>query len=61
MNALSKMENARTRLLLKRPFYGALALRLNIVEDNTQPTAYTDGKVIGFNRHFVDQIDKQES
>jgi len=61
MNALSKMENARTRLLLKRPFYGALALRLNIVEDNTQPTAYTDGKVIGFNSHFVDQIDKQES
>jgi predicted metal-dependent peptidase len=61
MNALSKMENARTRLLLKRPFYGALALRLEIVEDNTQPTAYTDGKVIGFNSHFVDQIDKQES
>lgn len=61
MNSLEKMQNARTRLLLKRPFFGSLALRLDLVEDNTQPTAYTDGKVIGFNSHFVDQLTKQET
>ncbi len=61
MNALEKMQNARTRLLLKRPFFGSLALRLDLVEDNSQETAYTDGKVIGFNTDFVDQLTKQET
>ena len=60
LNARGKIDKALGRLVLKRPFYGATALRLEIVEDNTQPTGYTDAKVIGYNRYFVDQLSLDE-
>ena len=60
LNARGKIDKALGRLVLKRPFYGTTALRLEIIEDNTQPTGYTDAKVIGYNRHFVDQLSLDE-
>jgi predicted metal-dependent peptidase len=48
-----RLRRRLTRLVLKRPFVGSLALRMPLVLDNTQPTAYTDTKVIGFNEHFI--------
>lgn len=47
---------ARTNLILQQPFFGALALRLKCIEDNTQETAYTDGRVIGYNADFVNKL-----
>lgn len=44
---------ARTNLVIDHPFFGVLALRLRIVEDNTMPTAYTDGSMIGYNDAFI--------
>jgi predicted metal-dependent peptidase len=44
---------ARTNLVIDHPFFGVLALRLGIVEDNSMPTMWTDGEVIGFNDSFV--------
>ena len=57
---MEQIENAMSRLVIKRPFYGSTALRLKLVEDNMQPTAYTDGKVLGYNRYFVEKLSRDE-
>lgn len=44
---------ARVNLILREPFFGALALRLTLREDVTCQTAYTDGTVIGYNPHYI--------
>jgi len=51
---------ARTQLLLKQPFFGALALRLKLVKDNSIPTAATDGKTLMYNEKFVNALDPEE-
>ena len=60
MNTRERIQQRMSRLILKRPFIGALALRLTLVEDNSQPTGYTDSKVLGYNSHFVDGLTDQE-
>ena len=56
METKTRIQGRISRLLLKRPFVGSLALRLPLIEDNKCQTAYTDGKVLGYNRHFVDSL-----
>lgn len=51
--ARKKIVAARTSLILDNPFFGALALRLRLVEDPTRPTAWTDGRSMGYNPDFV--------
>lgn len=43
----------RARLLLDQPFFGVLALKLALLEDDTAKTAWTDGRSMGFNPTFV--------
>ena len=60
MDAETKMARARTRLVLDNPFFGSLALGLNVHRDDNQPTMCTDGTFIKWNGDFVDQhTDKQ--
>lgn len=47
------MSEARARLVLDHPFFGALALRLRLVEDSSIPTAWTDGVHLGYNPRFI--------
>lgn len=61
MHALKKLQHARTLLLLDHPFFGVLALQLTLVEDGNQPTAYTNGKVIGYNPAFIDSLSVPET
>lgn len=56
MTPREKMARARTGLILDHPFFGALALRLKLIEDPGAPTAYTDGKVIGYNPQWIDGL-----
>lgn len=58
--AQEKVHKARVNLILDYSFFGTLALRLKSVEDNTQDTFYTDGKVIGYNSEFVDSLSLPE-
>jgi predicted metal-dependent peptidase len=44
---------ARTVLILKHPFFGALIMRLKIRPDWTHPTAATDGREIRYNPGFI--------
>ena len=51
---------SRVRLLLTKPFFGQLAVRLKLVENNNIPTAGTDGRHFYFNREFIDRLDDPE-
>jgi predicted metal-dependent peptidase len=51
---------ARAALITSQPFYGTLALHLDLVEDRTIPTAATDGKKIFYNPEFMDSLADDE-
>lgn len=57
--AMKKMVRARIKLITLQPFFGVLALRLKLVEDDTlkPPTMCTDGKVIRFHPDWVNNHD----
>ena len=51
-----KMTKAKTKLVLDHPFFGALAMRVDYVEDKSHATAWTDGKLIGYNPDFIESL-----
>ncbi len=51
-----KITKARAGLILDQPFFGALALRLQAKADPQVATAYTDGKVMGFNPAWIKDL-----
>lgn len=53
------MIRARVSLLDRFSFFGHLAMNLNLKEDNNLPTAYTNGKVIGYNKEFIEKLAKE--
>lgn len=50
--ALKALSDARARLLLDFPFFGALALRLVLQEDESIPTLAVDGRRMYYNPKF---------
>jgi predicted metal-dependent peptidase len=54
----TKLCAARTRLILDRPFLGALALRLPLVEARREwcPTAATDARKLYYNPDYVESL-----
>ncbi len=55
-----KMTKARTQLLLKYPFFGSIALRLDMKEDPECLTMWTDGKSLGYSPDFVEKLEQEE-
>ena len=51
--AQKKMTRARAALILDQPFFGTLALRLHMVEDDKIQTMATNGKYIKYNPKWV--------
>jgi predicted metal-dependent peptidase len=60
MTARKKVTMARTSLVLDQPFFGALALRLAMKEDPTCKTAWVDGRTLGYNPEFVEDLTHAE-
>jgi len=60
MNANDKLVKARAGLILDMPFFGALALRLTLVENAGIPTAATDGRQLAYNPAFIDKLSLAE-
>lgn len=58
--ARHKLQMARTALVLDQPFFGALALRLRVVEDPGCGTAWTDGQSLGYDPAFVVGLSQAE-
>lgn len=67
--ALKAIQTARAKLLIGkdmngRPnahfvFFGRLAMSLRLVVDWTQPTAWTDGKRLGYNPSFINSLNAE--
>lgn len=49
----ARIQKQRTELVLSQPFFGALALRLNVVEDPTCETFWTDSVSLGYNPTYA--------
>jgi predicted metal-dependent peptidase len=60
VTAEERITKSRVRLLLGKPFFGQLATRLRVVEDESIPTAATDGRHFIFNREFIDRLSDPE-
>jgi hypothetical protein len=51
--AYNKILKARTALVLNHPFFASLTLRLQVREDYSCQTVWTDGRVFTYNPHYV--------
>jgi len=63
MTANERIRRARTMLVLgtgDEPFYGSIALGLELVECNRIPTGVTDGKILIYNTDWIESIDSIE-
>ena len=60
--AREQLAKARAGLILDQPFFGSLALRLDLVEDPiNNPTACTNGKHIRYNPEFIERLSLEET
>lgn len=50
---MGRIIQARSNLILEEPFFGSLALRLELVSDPSCKTFWTDGRSIGFNPDYA--------
>ena len=58
---LEKLTGARIALLLKQPFFGNMATRMQLQEADWCPTAATDGKHFYYNPQFIDALSPKET
>jgi predicted metal-dependent peptidase len=56
MSALSKLQAARTSLIIEQPFFGCLALSLILRADTGCGTAWVDGRTFGFEPAFIESL-----
>jgi len=61
MTTVEILTKARTAMLRNEPFFGVLALRLEIVEDPTCDTMWTDGRTLGCNPDFLSRLTFEET
>ena len=59
----TKLATARTRLILEKPFLGALVLRLPMVAaDNSWcENTFSDGKTFYYNNDYIDALDQEQT
>jgi predicted metal-dependent peptidase len=58
-----KLATARTRLILDKPFLGALVLRLPMVAGDPKwcETTFSDGKTFYYNNDYIDALDQEQT
>jgi predicted metal-dependent peptidase len=56
-----RISKQRTALVLDQPFFGALALRLKVVEDASCSTFWTDGESLGYNPAYLGGLNDLET
>ena len=61
VSAERKMTLARFALVADQPFWGSLAMNLDLVADPTCKTAWVDGRRLGFNPTFVEPLTHDEA
>lgn len=58
--AYNKIRKAKTSLILQHPFFATLALKLNVKEDYSCHTAWTDGTDFGYNPNYVNMLSSKK-
>ena len=53
-----RITRARSSLIMDHPFYGSLAMRLDVMESAAFPTMATDGFRLWYNKGWLDTIDE---
>ena len=63
MDVSTKLAAARTRLILDKPFLGALALRLPLLESEAGwcKTTWSNGKTLYYNHTYIDALDVEQT
>jgi predicted metal-dependent peptidase len=56
LTGIDRLKQARSRLMISNVFFGSAAINLKFKEDKAQPTAWTDGKSLGYNPDFTDSL-----
>ena len=58
-----KLATARTRLILEKPFLGALVLRLPMVEGSADwcQSTFSNGKKLYYNRDYINALDAEQT
>lgn len=56
MDALLMMQKARIGLITAQPFFGMLALQLELVEDPKTKTCWINGRQLGYNPQWVESL-----
>lgn len=59
----TKLITARTRLILDKPFLGALVLRLPVIKADPSwcETTFSDGKSFYYNEDYIDALDAEQT
>lgn len=60
LSPADRITKARVRMLLKHGFFGQIATRLQLVEENSIPTAAVDGRRFYYNADFVQKLTDDE-
>ncbi|MCG5077250.1 DUF2201 family putative metallopeptidase [Paraburkholderia tagetis] len=55
-----RISRQRSALVMDQPFFGALALRLKVLEDPACKTFWVDGETLGYNPAFLDTLNDLE-
>ncbi|RQN37236.1 vWA domain-containing protein [Paraburkholderia tropica] len=55
-----RISKQRTALVMDQPFFGVLALRLEVVEDATCKTFWVDGESLGYNPAYLATLNDHE-
>jgi predicted metal-dependent peptidase len=55
-----RIARQRTELVLSQPFFGALALRLDVREDPSAKTFWVDGETLGYNPTYMESLSDLE-
>lgn len=58
---MRKLQSARTRLVLERPFLGALVLHLDLVPSRRTRSLATDARAVYYNPDYVSDLDFAET
>ncbi|HKR40041.1 MAG TPA: VWA-like domain-containing protein [Paraburkholderia sp.] len=56
----TRISKQRSALVMDQPFFGALALRLKVVEDPACRTFWVDGEALGYNPAYLDTLNDLE-
>lgn len=57
---MKDLAKIRSKIIIRQPFFGILAMRMILQEDSNIPTACTDGETLFYNSQWLDALTEEE-